>query len=40
MKKINFNKVYRSKLETCPDGMTLPTPKAIDFNPGDLHGCL
>ena len=21
------------KLETYPDGMTLPTPKAIDFNP-------
>ena len=28
------------KLETYPDGMTLPTPKAIDFNPGDLLGCV
>ncbi len=22
------------------DGMRLPTPKAIDFNPGDLLGCV
>ena len=28
------------KLETYPDGMTLPTPKGRDFNPGDLLGCV
>ena len=28
------------KLDRYPDGMTLPTPKAIDFNPGDLLGCV
>ena len=28
------------KIEKYPDGMTLPTPKAIDFNPGDLLGCV
>ena len=28
------------KLETYPDGMTLSTPKTIDFNPGDLLGCV
>ena len=28
------------KLEKYPDGMTLPTPKAIDFNPGELLGCV
>ena len=28
------------KLDKYPDGMTLPTPKAIDFNPGDLLGCV
>jgi len=28
------------KLETYPDGMTLPTPKGQDFNPGDLLGCV
>jgi formate dehydrogenase len=27
-------------LERYPDGQTLPTPKAIDFNPGDLLGCV
>jgi formate dehydrogenase len=27
------------KIEKYPDGMTLPTPKAIDFNPGELLGC-
>jgi formate dehydrogenase len=26
------------KLDHYPDGQTLPTPKAIDFNPGDLLG--
>ena len=26
------------KLEKYPDGMTLPTPKSIDFNPGELLG--
>ena len=28
------------KLDRYPDGMTLPTPKAIDFNPGELLGCV
>ena len=28
------------KLERYPDGQTLPTPKAIDFTPGDLLGCV
>ena len=28
------------KLETYPDGMSLPTPKAIDFIPGELLGCV
>ena len=28
------------KLEKYPDGMTLPTPQAIDFNPGELLGCV
>ena len=28
------------KLDKYPDGMTLPTPKATDFNPGDLLGCV
>jgi formate dehydrogenase len=28
------------KLEKYPDGMTLPTPKGIDFNPGELLGCV
>jgi formate dehydrogenase len=28
------------KLERYPDGQTLPTPKAIDFTPGELLGCV
>ena len=28
------------KLEKYPDGMTLPSPKGRDFNPGDLLGCV
>ena len=28
------------QLNKYPDGMTLPTPKSIDFNPGDLLGCV
>ena len=28
------------KLDRYPDGMTLPTPKGIDFNPGELLGCV
>jgi|TARA_B110001454_G_scaffold217805_1_gene244027 formate dehydrogenase len=28
------------KLDKYPDGMSLPSPKAIDFNPGDLLGCV
>ena len=28
------------KLEKYPDGMTLPTPKGIDFKPGELLGCV
>ena len=28
------------KLETYSDGMTLPTLKAIDFNPDDFLGCV
>ena len=27
-------------LEKYPDGQTLPTPHGIDFNPGDLLGCV
>ena len=29
-----------AKLDKYPDGMTLPTPKGIDFNPGELLGCV
>ena len=28
------------KLERYPGGQTLPTPKAIDFTPGQLLGCV
>jgi formate dehydrogenase len=28
------------KVECYPDGQTLPTPKAIDFQPGQLLGCV
>ncbi len=28
------------KLDKYPDGMTLPSPKAIDFIPGELLGCV
>ena len=28
------------KLEKYPDGMMLPSPKAIDFTPGELLGCV
>jgi len=28
------------KLDKYPDGMTLPTPKGIDFKPGELLGCV
>lgn len=28
------------KLERYPDGMSLPTPEAIDFRPGELLGCV
>jgi len=28
------------KLEKYPDGMSLPTPKGIDFKPGELLGCV
>lgn len=28
------------KLERYPDGQTLPTPQKIDFNPGQLLGCV
>ena len=28
------------KLDKYPDGMTLPSPKGIDFNPGELLGCV
>ena len=28
------------KLDKYPDGMTLPTPKGIDLNPGELLGCV
>ena len=28
------------KLEKYPDGMTLPSPKSIDFTPGELLGCV
>ena len=28
------------KLDNYPDGMTLPSPKAIDFTPGELLGCV
>ncbi len=28
------------KIERYPDGQTTPTPSAIDFNPGDLLGCV
>src|SRR5262245_9726749 len=28
------------KIEKYPDGQTTPTPDGIDFNPGDLLGCV
>ena len=28
------------KIAKYPDGQTLPTPKAIDFRPGELLGCV
>ena len=28
------------KIDLYPDGQTLPTPKAIDFKPGELLGCV
>ena len=28
------------KIEKYPDGMTTPTPKAIDYTPGELLGCV
>ena len=28
------------KIEKYPDGQTLPSPKGIDFNPGELLGCV
>ena len=28
------------KIEKYPDGMTLPSPKGIDFTPGELLGCV
>merc|ERR1719238_657095 len=28
------------KIDVYPDGQTLPTPDAVDFNPGDLLGCV
>ncbi len=28
------------KIKNYPDGMSLPSPKAIDFNPGELLGCV
>ena len=28
------------KLDKYPDGMALPTPKGIDFKPGQLLGCV
>src|SRR6202522_2714959 len=28
------------KIEKYPDGQTLPTPKGIDFKPGELLGCV
>ena len=28
------------KLDKYPDGMTLPSPKSIDFTPGELLGCV
>jgi len=28
------------KIEKYPDGQTLPTPKGVDFNPGELLGCV
>ena len=27
-------------IEKYPDGMTLPSPKGIDFTPGELLGCV
>ncbi|NDD49004.1 MAG: NAD-dependent formate dehydrogenase, partial [Alphaproteobacteria bacterium] len=28
------------KLDKYPDGMSLPSPKSIDFTPGELLGCV
>ena len=28
------------KLDKYPDGITLPSPKGIDFKPGELLGCV
>lgn len=34
----SYSRTDIPKLERYPDGMTLPTPKQIDFKPGDLLG--
>ena len=36
----NYPLSHLPKLDKYPDGMTLPTPKGIDFNPGELLGCV
>ena len=37
-KAIHLNEL--PELKSYPDGMTLPAPKAIDFTPGELLGCV
>ena len=36
----NYSLSSLPKLDKYPDGMTLPSPKDIDFNPGELLGCV
>ena len=36
----NYPLANLPKLDKYPDGMTLPTPKSIDFTPGELLGCV
>ena len=36
----NYPLTKLPELKKYPDGMTLPTPTAVDFTPGELLGCV
>ena len=36
----NYARADIPKISTYPDGQSAPTPKKIDFNPGELLGCV